>query len=231
MHLRQICQTVHRQLLCIALASRSQAFDVARNSKSRIRKPGGIKWSRRGVGTQYSINDVFHGELRNKCTAITAVQHSGAAGSIPFLGCRLCRGALLGPPHRSEPGMRLPNLARRKRKPRSKIRFPLSLRCWRPGSRVAMLPKEGRDNGRLINLAMAWRRPLFYTGTGAGTSVVINRFTATAWTCDVLFVSLWRFVIRNDALRDQNSPTFALRSEIPCAKRLILLVWKGGRVV
>ena len=130
-HLRQICQTVHCQLLRIALAGRSQAFDVARNSKSRIQKPGGIKRSRRGVGTQYPINNVFHGELQNKCTAIAALQHSGAAWSIPFLACRCCRESSWPSwvtQSRSEPAMRLPNHARRKRKSRWKIRFPLSLR-------------------------------------------------------------------------------------------------------
>jgi hypothetical protein len=60
-----------------------------------------------------------------------------------------------------------------------------------------MLPKEGATMDRLIILAMAIVMAgalsgasgglYSVAGTGTGTSVVINRFTAKAWTCNVLF--------------------------------------------
>ena len=65
------------------------------------------------------------------------------------------------------------------------------------GSLGAMLRKEGATMDRLIILAMAIVMAgalsgvsgglYSIAGTGTGTSVVINRFTAKAWTCNVLF--------------------------------------------
>jgi hypothetical protein len=60
----QIGQTVHRQLLGIALTGGGEAFDISGNSLPWIGNVVGIKRAHQLVGAQNAIDEIIHNELR-----------------------------------------------------------------------------------------------------------------------------------------------------------------------